>query len=99
MDLFHVTRSGDLPVIMRDGLLPERSGKGAVFLWDSLEVAMDNLPWSEGEFVVLRARIPSSWVALDDGYLSFEPQAGHAFRVERRIPPHTIQKVREVRVA
>ena len=98
--LYHVAAARRLPHIMEKGLLPSESEKGYVFVWDSIEMAGQNLlPLEEGKFAIISLRIPESWVIPDDGYIiGVDAQAGHAFRVARRIPPSMLGEAIDAQV-
>ena len=93
---YHVTRSSAVPLILRRGLVPAtnelRPAGASVFLWCHLGEAAEMAAFT-GMDRILRVRIPRTWAEPDDGYLPIEAVYGHAWRVNRRIPPELIRSV------
>jgi hypothetical protein len=92
---YHYVEKAKVNFILKEGLRPSKSEKRRVFLWDSLNLAMNSsfilARWSELRVAILEVEIPRSWTELDDNYLASEREYGHSFKVRRFIPPERIR--------
>jgi len=95
MRFYHVTDVRNLPRILQRGLVRQRSSKRRVFLWDSLQFAVEYAVFrcteSRRPCVILRVDAPKSWMRMDNGYrLGEDWEFGHAWMTSRTTPPERI---------
>jgi hypothetical protein len=102
LKFYHYTPQRKLESILRYGLKPEKSEKGFTFLWDSLNLAVDNCGVLAGsnparsrpvKVAILEVVIPKSWTRPDDGYSQAEAGYGHSFKLKRRVSPERLTLV------
>jgi hypothetical protein len=95
MRFYHYVERSLADSILKEGLLPTRSEKRCVFLWDSYDLAVDScriLFRSEPlKIAILEIDIPQSWAELDTNYSEGEAEYGHSFQVRKRIPAKMIK--------
>lgn len=88
---YHVADREKLESIIKEGLKPDYSEDGVVFLWDDLDYALDMLGYRHDNPCLLEVTIPESWVKIDDKYYDSEANYGHAFKCKRIITRDRIE--------
>lgn len=88
---YHVTLKEKLPSILKEGLVPVKSStnkRACVYLWAKLSFAIAMLYNFERDSVILKVRIPNSWIEKDTRYYDGvygDPEYGSAFKCFHRI--------------
>ena len=83
---------------MRIGLVPSRGRDQRVYLWDSIESALE-FPPTPGPWVLLEVRIPRKWASIDSNYLDTESSHGHSYLVTRKVSAKHIKIHRDITIS
>jgi hypothetical protein len=74
-----------LETIFNEGLKPDYSEDGVVFLWDGPLFVADVLGYRHDNPCLLGITIPEYCVEIDDKHFHFEANYGHAFKCKKKI--------------
>ena len=95
MKFYHYVMKDKLDSILKKGLLPTKSEKLNVFLWDSYDLAVAQCTIlardKPVEIAILEVDVPPSWVNVDHNYCEFEYEYEHSVEVKKRIDPKRIK--------